>query len=214
MATIIPSINCPPGATGSVYDRLASAKRFGAPRVHLDLADGVFTFHKTWNEPGRWPAGKVPRAEVHLMVEDPRRAVADWERVDGVDRFIVHVESVTPAMFRVLAAALRRRSKSVMLAVAPETSPRALRPYLKDAIQFQILAVHPGLSGQKFLPRSLEKIAWLRRESPNAIIEVDGGITPEVAALARRAGADILISDHYIFDSPNPAKAYRELVEA
>lgn len=211
MSAVIPSINCPPRATGCVYDRLAAAKRFGAPRVHLDIADGLFTFHKTWNEPEHWP-DQAPRVEVHLMVEDPREHVSRWIDVAGADRFILQAETVTPGMFHALAEHLRSRGKHVMLSLAPESRTHAFLPYLEQTLQFQFLAVHPGLSGQKFLPRTLERITWLRRRKPDAIIEVDGGVTPETAALARRAGADMLVAGSYVFDSSNPAKAYRELL--
>ncbi len=224
MSIIIPSINCPPKATGCVYDRIAAAKKMFASlpaeasaqagRVHLDIADGVFTFHKTWDEPERWPHPHAPGVEVHLMVEDAQEHVSRWIGVPGADRFILHAETAGPAAFRAIAERLRRRGKSVMLAISPETSVHAFEPYLEDVLQFQFLAVHPGLSGQRFLPRTIEKITWLRRRVPGAIIEVDGGITPEVAALAHRAGADMLVSGSYIFDSPDPARAYKELTGA
>jgi ribulose-phosphate 3-epimerase len=116
-------------------------------------------------------------------------------------------------MFQVVADRARARGKSVMLALNPETNVEVVKLYRDHALQFQILAVHPGLSGQKFQPRVLGKIAWLRAHLPNAIIEVDGGITPEIAKRCRAAGADILVSEHYIFDSQDPARAYAELAK-
>ena len=46
---------------------------------------------------------------------------------------------------------------------------------------------------------------------PHAIIEVDGGITPETAKWAKDAGADIVVSASYIFGSKDPEGAYEEL---
>jgi ribulose-phosphate 3-epimerase len=207
---IIPSINCPPKATGEVLEKIAIARKF-AKWVHLDIADGAFTFHKSWDEPAKWPHAHAPKTEVHLMVEEPKPYIEKWSTVPGVERFIVHSEVMPPGLFHVISDYARDKRRQVMLALNPETNVEVLKLYLPHALQFQILAVHPGLSGQKFQSRVLEKILWIRAHIPNAIIEVDGGITPEAARLARAAGADILVSDRYVFDRPDAAKAYREL---
>jgi ribulose-phosphate 3-epimerase len=212
MAEVIPSINCHLGDTNGVMAKLAVARAF-AEWVHLDVADGIFTFHKSWNEPSLWSGLTDLRTEVHLMVEDPLKAVTLWNGAQNVKRFIAHVEVLKPEIFHALKDKARTAGKSVMLALNPETPATELQPYLEDVMQFQILAVHPGLSGQKFLPLVLDKIAWLRSRAPNAIIEVDGGINIETARAARAAGADILISEHYIFEGPDPVAAYADLIK-
>lgn len=210
MISVIPSINCPPKDFECVYKKLALAQDF-AEWVHLDIADGAFTFHKSWNEPAKWPQDPGLKVEVHLMVEDTVNFLEMWEAAASVNRFIVHAESLTPAIFHAFQKKIRAGGRSVMLALNPETPVEALEPFMDHLLQFQILGVHPGLSGQKFLPRALDKISWIRHRIPNAIIEVDGGITPEVAREAHKAGADIVISDTYIFGNPDPAGAYKEL---
>jgi ribulose-phosphate 3-epimerase len=210
MAEVITSINCHAKDSKCVVENLSIAKDF-SPWVHLDVADGKFTFHKSWNEPAEWPSFTTLPTEVHLMVEDPLSAVSLWNGVQNVKRFIVHVETLSPNAFHALQEKARAAGKSVMLALNPETPVETALPYMDHLLQFQILAVHPGLSGQKFLPLVLEKISWLRGHIPNAIIEVDGGMNLETAKLSREAGADIIVSEHYIFGSEDPAKAYREL---
>jgi ribulose-phosphate 3-epimerase len=98
-----------------------------------------------------------------------------------------------------------------MLSSNPETPPEDFAPYLRDISRFQVLCVTPGLAGQKFLPLALEKVKWLKYALPDAIIEVDGGITPETAKWAKDAGADSVVSASYIFDNKDPEKAYEEL---
>ena len=46
---------------------------------------------------------------------------------------------------------------------------------------------------------------------PSAIIEVDGGINLETAKLVKDAGADIVVSASYIFESLNPKEMYNKL---
>jgi ribulose-phosphate 3-epimerase len=86
-----------------------------------------------------------------------------------------------------------------------------MNPYLKHSRLFQVLAVQPGPSGQPFLSSVLEKIRFLREEHPDATIEVDGGINLETAKLVKEFGADTIVSSSYIFNSPDPKRAYQEL---
>ncbi len=77
----------------------------------------------------------------------------------------------------------------------------------------QFLAVTPGFSGQKFQENVLEKIRTLRARDPRVIIEVDGGITLDVARRVKEAGANVLVSSSYIWNSSNPKEAFRALQE-
>jgi ribulose-phosphate 3-epimerase len=52
---------------------------------------------------------------------------------------------------------------------------------------------------------------WIRKNAPHAIIEVDGGMNPEAARLAKVAGADIIVSATDIFGSKNPKEGYELL---
>ncbi len=187
--------------------------------AHLDVEDGVFTPNTTWNNLEEFShlASELPmlRFEAHLMVVNPEKVVEAWFKA-GAERVIVHLEAIGDP-HRLLAIPPIYRSPTmidggrVMLAVNPGTSAEALVPYLNSFFGFQILAVAPGPSGQKFNESVVEKIKFIREHAPNAIIEVDGGINPETAKLAKEAGANILVSTSYIMNSPDPKHAYEEL---
>lgn len=179
--------------------------------AHFDVADGAFTFHKSWNEPERLAEIRPTFSfEVHLMVEDPRPEMERWLSA-GAKRIIVHLEAVSPEVFASLAATARLAGAGIGLALNPETPVAAATPYFGSTENFLILAVHPGLSGQKFLPAVLEKISSLRRSVPSAKIEVDGGMNIETARAAIAAGANALVSGSDIFGSPDPAREYQAL---
>ena len=65
------------------------------------------------------------------------------------------------------------------------------------------MSVEPGFAGQKFMPEVLEKTKTLKeiikRENLNIDIEIDGGINFENCSLAKKAGANILVSGSTIF---------------
>lgn len=75
----------------------------------------------------------------------------------------------------------------------------------------QLLAVNPGFSGQKFNKETIKKIKFLKKNYPKVVVEIDGGINPQTARLVKKAGADIINSGSYIFNSKNPKEAYQKL---
>jgi ribulose-phosphate 3-epimerase len=208
---IFPVINCIDRAC--VEERLAILGTFLKPRdfIHIDIADGIFTFHKTWNHPKEWNVLRSPFSlEVHLMVEHPEDQIVPWLAA-GAKRFVVPVEAIDQDSFRAIAEQCKVAGAELMLSSNPETPQEDLTPYLREISHFQVLCVNPGLAGQKFLPLALEKVKWLKYALPHAIIEVDGGITPETAKWAKDAGADMIVSASYIFGSKDPKMAYEEL---
>ena len=209
---IIPGINCRDFETAAIQAKKISEFSTWA---HIDVSDGVFTPSVSWGnlEEFSFLATELPtlRFEVHLMVANPEQVIEHWFKA-GVERVIIHLEAMSDPHF-VLETA-KKSAGEVMLAINPSTPADALVPYLSSFSAFQILAVSPGPFGQEFNENVLEKIKFLREKAPNAIIEVDGGINPETAKLAKEAGANILTSTSYIMDSPDPKGAYEELSHA
>jgi len=216
---IFPVINCPDAVCAR--QRMLEAETFlrAGDFVHIDIADGIFTFHKTLREPSAWAGLRMPfKLEVHLMVEHPEKYIEPWLAV-GVKRFILQVETLTEETFSDINAACHARGKErgaqVALTSNPETPAGEYRPYFHLVNFYQVLCVQPGLAGQKFLPTALNKVRFLRKHAPDGIIiEVDGGITPETAKLAKLAGADVAVSASYIFGAEEPKAAWEELRRA
>jgi ribulose-phosphate 3-epimerase len=81
-----------------------------------------------------------------------------------------------------------------------------------------IMSVNPGFGGQKFIPRSLQKVAAVRamleRARNNAPIEIDGGIDLSNVAAAVDAGVEILVAGSAIFHAADPVAATRALKDA
>lgn len=210
---IIPAINAPDLKTAE--KQIKQAAEF-SERVHLDITDGVFSPAQIWGNPDgllelrstNHELGKL-KFEVHLMVSSPEGVIDSWLRTGVVKRVIIHLEAMADSVY--ILAKCKKYGAEAMLAISPGTDVERLLAYKDDFNNFQILAVAPGWAGQKFNEKMIDKIKFIRRNMPNAIIEVDGGINPETAKLAKVAGADILVSASYIFSHDNPRKAYEEL---
>ncbi len=180
--------------------------------VHLDITDGKFSPAVNWGSPEELQslvAGSKSLVELHLMVADVEKVLGGWLETGALKRVVVHLEAMSDPVFVVTKC--KEYEAEPMLAIRPETEVERLFAHKDDFHAFQILAVNPGWPGQKFDEKVLSKIHWLREKIPNVIIEVDGGVNPEVARKCHEAGANVLISTSYIQKSPDSQKAYREL---
>ncbi len=149
------------------------------------------------------------RFEVHFMVPDWEYRLVPWLEA-GVKRVIVQVEDLGGSAANLIEVASRYGAEA-MLSIALETPLEALAPYYGRFHAFQIMGVPLGKSGQPFDPRALERIRAVRTACPDAILQLDGGVTLETARLAKAVGADSVASSSYIWNSADPKAAYEEL---
>lgn len=209
---VIPAINCLNWSC--VTKKLRQAKKLGSAWVQFDISDGKFTPVKTWGNNLKdfqnlkkflKNAGWKFNLESHLMVEHPEEVLKEWAKI-GAERIIVHLEAIEKEKLKFLKFLKQAKisKNKIGLAINPQTPVKNLIPFLKDFKFIQILAVKPGWAGRKFQPKVLSKIQFLRKKFPGITIEVDGGINLETARLAKKAGADILVSASYIWGSSNP----------
>lgn len=79
------------------------------------------------------------------------------------------------------------------LVLDPETPNGAAKPYLHGLDRILLMTVCPGRGGQTYLEGSNQKIAGLRslvdRVGSRAVIQIDGGVTPQNLPEAYAAGA-------------------------
>jgi ribulose-phosphate 3-epimerase len=150
--------------------------------------------------------------DCHLMVDNPEHHFPQIEEAGG-DSVTFHVE-VSDEPWNTIKAA-RELGLGVGVAFNPETDvERAVEAALGADLAL-CMSIHPGYSGQEFLPDSLQRIRRLRKELPSSLfVQVDGGITLENAAEVRKAGADLIVAGTAIFGMEDMTRAYKRLVKA
>lgn len=169
-----------------------------ADYVHIDVMDGYFVKEKTIGPEivAKIKTGLVK--DVHLMIQTPEKFVKEY--VDaGADLISFHVEACADPSS--LIKLLKECGVKVSIALNPETSVEKVLPYLGRVDQVLIMSVHPGRGGQEFIKGSLDKIKTVRRLFPTLDIQVDGGINMDTGFKAAKAGANVLVSGSFIFDS-------------
>ena len=185
--------------------------------LHCDVMDNHFVPNLTFGPLLIAALRKLTRAplDVHLMIDEPSRIVPEF-LASGADVITVHVEAC--ADVAATLAAVRAGGARAGLALKPSTPLSAVEPYLGETDLLLVMTVEPGFGGQAFMPEMLEKVrsaaAWRGAHGARYLIEVDGGIAPDTARRARKAGADVFVAGHAIYRQSDPRAALIALREA
>lgn len=189
----------------------------GAKVFHFDVGDGHFIPEITI---GPVVAASISplvrgwgaRLDCHLMVTEPEKHFEAMARA-GADSVTFHVE-VCDDPPRAIASA-RSLGLGAGVVFNPETPVEVAVEASDGADLVLCMSIHPGYSGQAFMPEALERIASLRAALPSTVrVQVDGGINRETARMARDAGAGLLVAGSAVFWHDDVGAAYRALVEA
>jgi ribulose-phosphate 3-epimerase len=183
-------------------DEIGRAERGGGTLVHVDVMDGHFVPNITFGPPvvkAIRPVTALP-LDCHLMIENPDDYIPAFADA-GADMVSVQVEACRH-LNRTLQLILDHGMKPGVV-INPATPVEMLSEVLSMVHHVLVMSVNPGFGGQKFLPRSIERIAHLRRLRQelglNFRIEVDGGVAHDTVASVVEAGAEMLVAGSAIF---------------
>ena len=99
----------------------------------------------------------------------------------------------------------------------PHVPVELLVDVLADLDMVLLMSVNPGFGGQKFIPRTIDKVRRLRQmideRGLSTLIEVDGGVNAKTGADLVAAGADVLVAGSYVFSHEDPKAAIHSLKE-
>jgi len=188
----------------------------GAHLLHVDIMDGQFVPNISVGIPVVESLRKVTllKLDVHLMITDPDKHIPAFIKA-GADFVSVHQEAC-PHLHRTLRL-IQSEGAGAGVVLNPST-PLVMLEEVYDVLDYVLLmSVNPGFGGQQFIPRTLAKIIALdRRRTELGLkfpIEVDGGINVGNVGEVVRAGCDWLVTGSSIFDSEDPAEAFRHMAQ-
>ncbi len=183
-------------------EAIRTSETAGADRFHIDVMDGNFVSNITFG-PGTISAIRPLTQlsfDVHLMIHDPDRYLQDFAEA-GADTIIAHIEASPDIVATVRS--IHKLGKQAGVAISPDTRIDLLRNVVASVDLILVMSVYPGRSGQKFLEKSFARIEEVRRllseENPEAVIAIDGGVTPDTVTRAVNSGATNLIAATAIY---------------
>jgi len=200
---------CPTITTNDpdTYARQVELTLTYAHRIHIDLADGIFTNRLIDIESVWWPGGV--RADLHVMYERPFDH-AEALLVLRPQLIIVHAES--DGDFLAFANACHHYGIEVGVALLPETPVEAIYPALHLIDHVLIFSGHLGHFGGHADMSLLGKVQELKRLKPQLEIGWDGGVNDKNARALALGGVDVLNAGGYLHGAKAPKTAYMELL--
>lgn len=187
----------------SQIDYIARVGNFGADMYHLDVMDGKFVKNKSidhaYVEQLREKSALL--FDVHLMIENAEKVVKKYIKA-GANIISLQYEAFKDENLLIKTLkTIKNSGVMVGIAIDIDTNINVLTPIMKYADMVLVLCVKVGKGGQEFNKSAIKKIKTLRSEYPDILIEADGGINDKSAPAVVRAGADILVSGHYIYSN-------------
>ncbi len=188
---------------GRLAEEAADVEQAGADLLHVDIMDGHFVPNLTMGPDIVLALAKACRLmqDVHLMVTDPQDFVKPFIEA-GAGNITFHIEA--PGLTRFSAVDLIKRihdlGATAGISLNPATPPEAVNAVLKEVDLVLVMSVHPGFTGQSFMPEVLNKVRTLKKDrEPRQRLSIDGGIGIRTAHDALEAGADVLVAGAAVF---------------
>ena len=208
MIKVAPSVLS--GDYAKLGESVALAEKWGGDYLHFDVMDGVFVPNITVGMPSLAAVRSYCSLpfDVHLMIINPEKYVEKFAAA-GADIITVHYEACKENLESVLRQ-IKAAGVKCGAVINPDTPVCAIEKVIPLCDMVLVMSVFPGFGGQKFIPSVLDKVREIRAIA-NGLglpldIQIDGGINEETAALAREAGANILVAGNAVFKAENRAE--------
>lgn len=220
MIQIVPAII--PHTKEQLEDEIKRVKKF-APKVQIDITDGIFVPTKTWPYNGRdvdffdklkreeegWPEWEDVEFEVHLMIKNPEYSVLDWIKT-GASTIVAHIEATDN--FQEVIDLCRENMVSVGVAIKPSTDISLLESIVHQVDFIQCMGSDMlGKHGVALEEKSVSQIKILHNLYPEHVIAIDIGVNEETMGELISAGVTKFISGGLILNADNPEEEYETL---
>lgn len=163
--------------------------------LHLDIMDGSLTKNKTFNYEKVKEINDITTIflDCHLMINEPTKLLEKYVKV-GCNIITIHFEAYKDKLKLIEDLNYLKEKKVIVgLSIYPDTKIQDILLYKNYFDLLLIMSVNIGKSGQSFIESTFDKIEKAKKEFPNKLIEVDGGINLENIEKLKSLGVDIVV---------------------
>ena len=171
--------------------------------LHIDVMDGHFVPNVSFGIPVIQSIRPLTELyfDCHLMTTNPDAFLPDLAEA-GADLVTMHIEAMPDPTRACEGWRVTMASISAWCATRQPLFD-GVAPFLELCDVLLVMSVEPGFGGRASFQRSCAKIErareWVEERGLPTDIQIDGGITPETARLARDAGANVFVAGTAIF---------------
>ena len=182
---------------------------------HLDIMDGTFVPNISFGFPVVEAIAKEARKpmDVHLMIVHPEKYVERFAKA-GASMISFHYEAALEETDTVIDL-IHSFNVKAGIVINPDCPVEKIFPYLGKVDYVLLMSVFAGFGGQKFIETTYDRVKAVKKElkriGSKALIEVDGGVSPQNAGKLGKAGVDILVAGSAVFRAEDPAAAVAAL---
>lgn len=201
MPRVVPTITEEDPAVFAKYAKKLS--KF-APRLHVDMCDGIFAPHKLLPlDQAVWP--DKAQVDLHLMYKRPYEYIESAIKRSAYTT-IVHAEAEGDLL--ALIQLLHESNLRAGLGLLRESQPDDFVQLIEHAEHILIFGGKLGWQGGDIDLEGIEKIARIKQINPHAEIAWDGGVDDVNIVQLINSGVDVVNTGGFIKNAKKPGKAY------